>query len=83
MKIPLALGVVLFGALSFAAAPDYTITILKPDQLAVISRPEYQESTNLVGKSIAAIFGALSEVRVELGGVNRTAIDGNTRSVSR
>jgi len=81
MKLPLALGVVLFGALSFAASPDYTITILKPDPLAVISRPEYQASTNLVGKSISAVFGPLSEVRVELGGVNKTANDGDTKKV--
>ena len=83
MKLPLALGVVLFVALSFAATPDYTITILKPDPLAAISRPEYQASTNLVGKSIAAIFGPLSEVRVELGGVNKTAIDGDTKKVEQ
>jgi len=83
MKLPLALGIVLFGALSFAATPDYTITILEPDQMAVISLPEYQESKNLVGKSIAAIFGALSEVRVELGGVNKTAIDGDTKKVEQ
>ena len=83
MKLPLALGVVLFGALSFAASPDYTITILKPDPLAVISRPEYQASTNLVGRSISAIFGALSEVRVELDGVNIIVIDGDTKKVEQ
>jgi hypothetical protein len=83
MKLPFALGVVLFGALSFAATPDYTITILKPDPLAVISRPEYQASPNLVGKSIATIFGPLLEVRVELGKVNKTAIDGDTKKVEQ
>ena len=83
MKLPLALGVVLFGALSFAATPDYIITILKPDPRAVISRPEYRASTDLVGKSISAIFGALSEVRVELGGVNKTADDEDTKKVEQ
>jgi len=68
MKLPLTLGVFLIAALSFAATNEYTITILKPDPLAAISRPEYQASTNLVGRSIAAIFGPVSEVRVELGG---------------
>jgi hypothetical protein len=83
MKLPLALGFVLLAALSFAATPDYTITILKPDPLAVISRPEYQASTEVVGKSIVAIFGLLSEVRVELGGVNKTTIDGDTKKVEQ
>jgi hypothetical protein len=83
MKLPLALGVFLLAALSFAATSDYTIAILKPDPLAVISRPEYQASTDLVGKSIVAIFGPLSEVRVELGGVNKTTIDGDIREVEQ
>jgi len=83
MKLPLTLGIVLSGALSFAASPDYTITILKPDPLAVISRPEYRASTSLVGKSIDAIFGPLSEVRVELAGVNKTAIDDDTKKVEQ
>ena len=83
MKLLLALGVVFSVALSFAATPDYSITILKPDPLAVISRPAHQTSMNLVGKSIDAIFGPLSEVRVELGGVNQTAIDGDTKKVEQ
>jgi hypothetical protein len=77
MKLLLALGVFLIAALSFAATNEYTITILKPDPLAAISRPEYQASTNLVGRSIAAIFGPASEVRVELGG------DGDTKKVEK
>jgi hypothetical protein len=83
MKLPLALTIVLFGALSFAATPDYTITIRKPDPLEVIFHPQYQASTTMVGKSIAAIFGPLSEVRVEWGGVNKTTIDGNTKKVEQ
>ena len=83
MKLAVALGVVLLATLSFADPPDYTITILKPDPLAVISRPEYQASTDVVGKSIVAIFGPLSEVRVELGGVNKTTIDGDTKKVEQ
>jgi hypothetical protein len=83
MQLPLALGVVLFVGLASAATADYTITIREPDPLAVVSRLENQASTNLVGKSIAAIFGPLSEVRVELGGVNKTAIDGDTTKVEQ
>jgi hypothetical protein len=83
MKLLLALAFVLFVALSLAAAADYTITILKPDPRAIIPRPEYQPSTNLVGKSITAIFGPLSEVRVELGGLNKTAIDGDPKKVEQ
>ena len=83
MKLPLALGVVLVVALGFAATPDYTITILKPDQLAASSRPEYQPSTRLAGKSISAIFGELSEVRVEMEAVNIKATDGDTKKVEQ
>ena len=83
MKLPLALGLVLFVVVSIAATTNYTITILKPDPLAAISRPEYQASTNLVGKSIATLFGPVSEVRVELGGGNKTTIDGDTKKVEQ
>jgi len=83
MKLRLALAVVLIATLSVAATHDYTITILKPGALAVIPRPEYQPSTYLVGKSISAIFGALSEVRVELEGVNRIGIEGDTKKVEQ
>ena len=83
MKFPLALGLVLFSVLTFAATNDYTITIVTPDPLAVMSRPEYQASTNLVGKSIAAIFGPVSEVRVELRGGNKTASDEDTKKVEQ
>jgi hypothetical protein len=83
MKLFVAFGVVLLAALSFAATPDYTITILGPDPLAVISRPEYRTSKDVVGKSLVAIFGPLSEVRVELGRTNKTTIDGDTKKVEQ
>jgi hypothetical protein len=83
LPFPFASVIVLFASLSFAAAPDYTITILKPDSLAVMPRPEYQPSTNPVGKSITAIFGPLSEVRVELGGGNRIGIEGDPKKVEQ
>jgi len=70
-------------SLSFAATPDYSITILEPDPLAGIPRLEYQPSTNLVGKSITAIFGPLSEVRVELERVNITGIEGDKKKVEQ
>jgi len=54
-----------------------------PEMSAVTPRPEYQESTKLVGKSIAAIFGPLSEVRVELGGGNIIGIEGDTKKVEQ
>jgi hypothetical protein len=83
MKLPLVLGVFLFAALAFAANSDYNITILRPDPLEAISRLEYKASTNLVGKSIGAIFGPVSEVRVEMGGGNRTAIDGDAEKLEQ
>jgi hypothetical protein len=83
MKFPLALGMVLCSGLTFAATTDYTITILTPDPPAVRPRPEYQAATNLVGKSIAAIFGPVSEVRVELRGLNKTASDQDTKKVAQ
>lgn len=83
MKLPVVLSVLLFAPLAFATAFNYTITILKPDPLAVISRPEYQASINLVGKSIPAIFGPISEVRVEFGGGNKTAIDEDAKKVEQ
>ena len=61
MKRPLVLGVFLFAVLAFGANSDYTITILRPDPLEAISRPEYEASTNFAGKSIGDIFGPLSE----------------------
>ena len=60
-------------------ASDYNITILKPDPLSAASRLE----TNLVGKSIAGIFGPVSEVRVQMGGGNPTAIDGDAKKVEQ
>jgi len=83
MKFPVALAVVFVIVMSCAATPDYTITILNPDTPAVRPRPEYRASTDLVGKNISAIFGPLSEVRVELDSVNKTVIDGDTTKVER
>jgi len=83
MKPPPVLGVFLFAALAFAATSDYNITILRPDSLEAISRLEYKASTNLIGKSIGAIFGPVSEVRVEMGGGNRTAIDGDAEKLEQ
>jgi hypothetical protein len=83
MKLPLVLGVLLFAPMAFAAASDYNITILRPDALDVISREEYKASTYLVGKSITAVFGPISEIRVELRGGNRTAIDGDMKKVEQ
>lgn len=69
---------------AFAEASDYAVTILKPDALAVLSREERKASTQLVGKTIAAIFGPISELRVEFdGGANRTAINGDLRKVQQ
>jgi hypothetical protein len=83
MKLPLALGLVLGVAGSFAATNDYTIRILRPDPLAAVSRLEYQAAKNLVGKSIAEIFGPVSEVRMELDGSNTTGIDRDTKQVEQ
>lgn len=83
MKLPLAFGLVLFVVESFAATNDYTIRILKPDPGVTISRLEYQAPTNIVGKSIATIFGPVSEVRVVLGSGDTTSIDGDTKKVEQ
>ena len=69
---------------AFAEASDYAVTILQPDALAVLAREERKASTQLVGKTIAAIFGPISELRVEYaGGANRSAIDGDPRKVQQ
>jgi hypothetical protein len=83
MRFLFVLAVVLFAAPAFAASSDYSIRILTPDPLAVISRPEYQPSANLVGNSITGIFGPVSEVRVEPGRSNRTPIDDDMKKVEQ
>jgi hypothetical protein len=83
MKLSFVFDIFLFAPLALAGASDYKITILKPDSLQAISRQEYKASTDLVGKSITAIFGPVSEVRIEMGGVNRTAIDGDAKKVEQ
>jgi hypothetical protein len=64
MKLLLVTGILLFAPLAFGIASDYNITILKTNPLEVISR--HKASTNLAGKSIAEIFGAIAEIRFEL-----------------
>ena len=83
MKLLVAIGFALSAALMLAATNDYTVTVLRPDPLAAISRLEYGASTNLVGKSISAIFGPISEVRIVMGGGNKTAIDDETKKVEQ
>lgn len=83
MKLPCILGLLLIAALAFANASDYKVTVLKPDPRGLLSRLEYGASKNLVGKSITAIFGPISEVRVEFGGGNTTAIDGDPKKVKQ
>ena len=83
MKRIFVLVVLVLAPAAFADASDYAVTILKPDALEVISREEYKASTNLVGETIAAIFGPISELRVEFGGGNRTAIDGDLKKVEQ
>ena len=83
MKLPLALSVLLLVGPSFAATSDYTITILKREAVAGSPRPEYQPSSHLVGKSITAIFGPVSEIRVEVDGVNITGIEEDKEQVKQ
>ena len=81
--LPLVLGFLLLTPPAVAAASDYNITVLRPETLDVISGEEYKASTYLLGKSITAIFGPISEIRIELGGANRTAIDREIEEVKQ
>jgi hypothetical protein len=65
MKQLILLALVI-APLTLANAQNYNNTILKPDRLEVLSREENKPSTTLAGKGIAAIFGTISEIRVEL-----------------
>jgi hypothetical protein len=75
MKLPLVLVALLFAALAPGTPSDYKITILRPDLMEGPIRPEYRPPGELVGKSIPAMFGPVSEVRVETEGFNITAVD--------
>jgi len=83
MNWRLLLGAVLLASLSFAAATDYKVTVLKPDPRQGVWRPEYRAPADLVGKSIVAILGPISEVRVELDGINSQTIDADAREVEK
>ena len=83
MKLLPVIGFVLFVTLSFAATHDYTITILRPETSVVIPRPEYQPSAKLVGKSIADLFGSLSEIRVESDVLNAIGIEGDAKKLEQ
>jgi hypothetical protein len=75
MKLPLVLVALLSAALEYGALSDYKITVLRPDATEGLVRPEYRPTRELVGKSIAAMFGPVSEVRVEMEDINTTAVD--------
>ena len=81
MKQLILLSLVI-APLTVANAQDYDITILKQDRLEVLSREENKSSTNLAGKGIAAIFGTISEIRVELIG-NKKETDGDVTKVQK
>jgi hypothetical protein len=83
MKLPLVLVALLFAALAPGAPSDYKITILRPDLMEGPIRPEYRPPGELVGESIAAMFGPLSEVRVETEGINITADDGDPEKLEQ
>ena len=76
--------VLVLAPAALANARDYVVLMLQPGTLGEISFEEYKASTSPVGKTIAAIFGPISELRVEFdGGVNRTETDGDPREVER
>jgi hypothetical protein len=81
MRLFVTLCFLVVGSASFAATNEYTVTLLKPDLLAELSRPEHQASTNLVGKSITAIYGPIAEVRITLRPINRTGIEEDAKKV--
>jgi hypothetical protein len=80
--ILLILLATVIAPLTVANAQHYDITIMKRDKLEVLSREEHKASTTLTGKGIAAIFGTISEIRVELIG-NRKETDGDVTKVQR
>ena len=73
----LALGALVVATISIAAASDYTVTILRPGAQPGTGALQFEPSEKLAGKSIPALFGPLSEVRVEMEGPNLTGIEGD------
>jgi hypothetical protein len=78
----LILLVLVIAPVTVANSQNFDITILKPDRLEVLSHEENKASTNLVGKGITAIFGTISEIRVELI-ANPRETDGDVTKVQR
>ena len=75
MKRLLCLVVLVYAPLVFAGSSKYDITILGLDSPAALYRPEYEEPAKLVGRTIAGVFGPISEVRVESEGINLIGIE--------
>jgi len=75
MNTLLVTVIFLSGFLTHPDTSDYNITILNSDQIADTTRIMMLASANLVGMGIEDIFGPISEIRVELMGLNSTAID--------
>lgn len=65
----------LFGPIVPALADDYSITVLKRAPLEIIALRDYGPTTNLVGKTMVAIFGSIAEVRVEEIGLGKSRPD--------
>ena len=75
MKRLVCVFVLVCASLAFAAPSKYDIRILDERTPAALYRPEYEPLEKLVGKTVEAIFGPISEIRVEVGGVNLTGIE--------
>jgi hypothetical protein len=75
MKLLLGLVVLVCAALTTAACSEYDITILDERTPNALYRPEWDPPAKLVGKTMAAIFGPIREIRVESEGMNLTGIE--------
>jgi hypothetical protein len=63
VKRQMLLVLLIIAPLSLATAKEYGITVLNP--LDTMNRQDCKASANLVGKSITAIFGEISEIRLD------------------
>ena len=82
MKMLLGVVVLFCAALTVAACSDYDITILDENTPNALYRPEWEPSEKLVGKTLEAIFGPITEIRVESEGVNLTGIEKDPKKLS-
>lgn len=82
MKMLLGVVILFCAALTVSACSDYDITLLNEQTPNALYRPEWEPPAKLVGKTMAAIFGPITEIRVESEGVNLTGIEKDPEKLS-